>query len=96
MDWYYWHRVRTIVIDTMTDLAGLQREPSVFLGWAKQNEYYLSNHEIKWDASLGAMTDLSATRRNDAVFVIFPGKAGLWANSPDEVVQVLRQASATH
>jgi hypothetical protein len=96
MDWYYWHRVRAIIIDTMTDLAGPAGNPSVYLGFARQNEYYLSNHELKWDSSVGAMTDLSATRRSDAVFVILPKKAGLWVNSSDEVVRLLKQASATN
>jgi hypothetical protein len=95
-DWYYWRRVRAIVIDTMADLAMPSTEPSVFLGVANQSEYYLSNHEIKWDSSLGAMTDRSSNRRIDAVFVAWPGKAGIWADSPDEVVHLLRLESQTN
>ncbi len=75
----------------MAELAVRPGEPSVFLGVAKQNEYYLANHEIQWDSALGAMTELSATRRNDAVFVTWPRKIGRWAKSPDEVVEMLRR-----
>jgi hypothetical protein len=91
MEWYYWHEVRATVVDTMEDLATRHEEPSVFLGVVKNNEYYLANHEIKWDPSQNAMVDLTDARRSDAIFVTWPRKTGQWVNSSDEVVQLLRQ-----
>jgi hypothetical protein len=90
IDWYYWHQVRATIVDAMADLATRYKEPSVFLGVAKNNEYYLANHEIKWDPAQNAMIDLTDVRHNDAVFVTWPRKVGQWANSPNEVVDLLK------
>src|SRR6476620_116388 len=83
-EWYYWHKLREIVADNMADLATRPGEPSVFLGVVRDSEYYLSNHEIKWDPAVNAMFDLVSNRRNDAVFVTLPRKPGRWASTPDE------------
>ena len=93
MDWYYWHKLREIIANNMDDLAK-PGEPSIFLGVVKDSEYYLSNHEIRWDPAANAMTELVSNRRNDAVFVTFPRKAGRWASTPDEVIQMLKGESS--
>ena len=100
LNWCYWRGVQWVVSNTMADLAVTAEstvqpaEPSVFAGFISQNEYYLSNHEIKWDASLNGMTESNPNRRRDAVFVSFPSKAGSWANSSDEIVQLLKRESS--
>ncbi len=90
MDWYYWHEVRVTIVDAMTDLATRHKEPSVFLGAVKGNEYYLANHEIKWDASQNAMVDSIDVHRNDAVFVTWPRRTGRWVSSLNEVMELIK------
>jgi hypothetical protein len=90
INWYYWHQIRATVIEAMADLAIRHIEPSVFLGVAKNKEYYLANHEIKWEPSRNAMVDLTDVRRADAVFVTWPRKVGQWASSPKDVVDLLK------
>ena len=79
----------------MTRIAASQGKPAVYSGFAKTQQYCLANVEVKWDVVTDSGTQLSVTPRIDAVFVEVPKKVHSWAHSPDEVIQLLRQAEAT-
>lgn len=91
LDWAKWQYLEVSITQNMADIAASTGAPSVYLGVVRKNEFYLSNHEITWDASRRAMIDQLTRRRRDAVFVILPGSPGAWVNTPDEVIQFLKR-----
>jgi hypothetical protein len=91
MEWYKWRRIRSVVIDTMNEIAASPDKPAVYTGVAWHSTYCLANVEIKWDPLTDSGIQISSTPRSDAVFVELPDKVHTWANSPNEVMQLLRQ-----
>ena len=91
MEWYKWRLIRGVVIDTMSQIAASPGKPAMYMGVAWRSEYCLANVEVKWDSLTQSGALVSSTPRTDAVFVEIPGKVHTWAQTPDEVVQLLRQ-----
>jgi hypothetical protein len=94
MEWAEWRLIRASVTDTMSRIAASPEKPAVYNGFAKSDQYCLANVEVKWDLVTDSGTQLSFTPRSDAVFVEIPDKVHTWAHSPNEVMQLLRQAEA--
>jgi hypothetical protein len=95
-EWAEWRLIRASVTDTMSKIAASPGKPAVYAGVAKKEQYCLANVEVKWDVLTDSGTQLSFTPRSDAVFLEVPDKVHSWAHSPDEVIQLLRQAEATN
>jgi hypothetical protein len=93
--WTEWRLIRASVTDTMSRIAASPGKPAIYAGFAIKDHYCLANVEVKWDVLTDSGTQLSFTPRSDAVFVEVPDKVHSWAQSPDEVIQLLRQAEAT-
>jgi hypothetical protein len=75
----------------MSEIAASPGKPKIYMGVAWHSKYCLANIEVKWDPLTDTGTQISSTPRSDAVFVEMPGKVHTWANSPSEVLQLLRQ-----
>jgi len=91
IEWGKWRLIRSVVIDTMDQIAASPTKPAIYMGFAWRSEYVLANVEINWDTSTNSGHTVSSTPRSDAVFLEIPGKVHTWVHSPDEVMQLLRQ-----
>jgi hypothetical protein len=92
MEWYKWRHVRAVVTDTMNEIAASPGKFDCYKGFVWHTPYYvLANVEIKWDPLTDSGTQMTSIPRSDAIFVEMPGKVHTWAQSPSEVVQLIRQ-----
>ena len=91
LEWCKWRLVRGVVIDTMNDIAASPGKPAVYMGVAWHSTYVLANVEIDWNLSTNSGNPITSNPRSDAIFVEMPGKVHRWAQSPNEVMQLIRQ-----
>jgi hypothetical protein len=90
IQWYEWRHIRLAVNETVAELAAVHDNLQiVMLGHLQP--FCLSDHDIEWKSDTESPVSRSFSIRTDAVFVVSPGKPGIWAHSPHEVVRLLKQ-----